>query len=93
MVANADTFFRMTSPASQNYRPEALTVAAIRCPVTVLASAESPANLFEPTATWLAECGYPTRPKLPGGHAAYIDRPKDFAIALRPYLSEATEVG
>ena len=92
-VANADTFFRMTSPASQNYRPDALAVAAIRCPVTVLASADSPENLFEPTAAWLAECGYPTRPKLPGGHGAYIDRPKEFAAALRPYLSEATEVG
>ncbi len=91
-VANADTFFRMVSPASLNYRPEALAVAAIPCPVIVLASVESPIYMFEPTAAWLAECGYPTRPKLPGGHAAYIDRPKEFAAALRPYLSEAAEV-
>ncbi len=92
-VAHADTFFRMTGPASQNYRPDALAVAAIPCPVIVLASTESPTYLFEPTAAWLAECGYPTRPKLPGGHAAYIDRPKEFAAALRPYLREAAEVG
>ncbi len=92
-VANADTFFRMTSPASQNYRPGALAVAAIPCPVIVLASADSPTYLFEPTAAWLAECGYPTRPKLPGGHGAYIDQPAEFAAALRPYLREATEAG
>ena len=92
-VENADTFFRMISPATQNYRPDALAVAAIRCPVIVLASAESPTYLFEPTASWLAERGYPTRPKLPGGHGAYIDQPKAFAAALRPYLSEAADAG
>jgi pimeloyl-ACP methyl ester carboxylesterase len=90
-VANAETFFRINAPAMLDYRPEARAVAAIRCPVTVLASAESPAYLFEPTAAWLAECGYPTQPKLPGGHGAYIDRPAEFAAALRPYLREATE--
>ncbi len=90
-VENADTFFRIVSPASFNYRPEAVAVAAIPCPLIVLASAESPSHLFEPTAAWLAACGYPTQPKLPGGHAAYIDQPKQFAAALRPYLSEATE--
>lgn len=92
-VANVDTFFGISLPAMLDYRPESQAVAAIPCPVIVLASAESPANLFEPTAAWLTECGYPTRPRLPGGHATYIDRPKDFAAALRPYLSEATKVG
>jgi hypothetical protein len=48
--------------------------------------------MFDPTAAWLAECGYPTRPKLAGGHGAYIDGPAEFAAALRPYLREALEV-
>jgi pimeloyl-ACP methyl ester carboxylesterase len=91
-VANSETFFHISAPAMLDYRPDARAVAAIPCPVTVLASAESPSYLFEPTAAWLAECGYPTRPKLAGGHGAYIDRPAEFAAALRPYLREATEV-
>jgi len=79
-------------PMFQSYRPDDADVEAIQRPVTVLVSAESPANFFEATAAWLAQRGFPVRAKLPGGHGAYIDRPSEFAVAVRPYLQEATAV-
>ncbi len=75
---------------AQSYRPDDADVSAIRRPLTLLMSAESPPDLFGATAAWLVERGYPVRATLPGGHGAYIDRPTEFADAVRPYLREAT---
>jgi pimeloyl-ACP methyl ester carboxylesterase len=90
-VASAPTTFKAGATTWEDYRPDDAAVEAIDRPARVLLSSESPANLFEPTAVWLAKRGYPAAPKLPGRHAAYIDRPKEFAAALRPYLIEATD--
>ncbi len=91
-VANWETSLQILLPMAQGYRPDDTHVEAIRRPVTVLMSAESPVNFFEATAAWLADRGFPARATLPGGHAAYVDRPGEFAAALRPYLREATSV-
>ncbi len=91
-VANWETSLQVVGPLAQEYRPDDADVAAIRRPVTLLRSAESPKEFFEATAAWLMERGYPVRATLPGGHGAYIDRPTEFAAAVRPYLKEATAV-
>lgn len=91
-VAGWETSRLILSAMWQTYRPDDADVEAIQRPVTVLLSAESPGNLFEATAAWLAERGHPVRATLPGGHGAYIDRPSEFAVAVRPYLTQATAV-
>lgn len=89
-VANWEFSGQILWPMVQSYRPDDADVAAIRRPVTLLVSAESPPEWFGPTAAWLTERGYPVRATLPGGHGSYIDRPSEFADAVRPYLREAT---
>ncbi len=89
-VANWETSLQILWPMAQSYRPEDGDVEAIRRSVTLLMSADSPPQFFEATAAWLVERGYPVRATLPGGHGAYIDRPTEFAAAVRPYLREAT---
>lgn len=91
-VVSAPTTFKAGASTWQEYRPDDGAVEAIDRPIRLLLSEDSPSNLFEPTALWLAKRGHPAGPKLPGGHGAYIDRPKEFATALRPYLSEATGI-
>lgn len=91
-VANWETSQQVMGSMAQGYRPDDADVAAIRRPLTLLMSAESPAEFFAATAAWLADRGFPARATLPGGHGGYIDRPKEFAAAVRPYLKEATSV-
>jgi len=89
MLDNGETLFGIDFPAFARYRPADDGLAAIKAPVQVLLSQETALPFMVPVCNWLANLLKTEVGMLPGGHTAYLDRPEDFAAALRPRLIQA----
>jgi pimeloyl-ACP methyl ester carboxylesterase len=88
MLLNAETIFGIErSEAFENWRPTDEALAAVRLPVAVLASRESPA-FFGEMAHWLAARLHTPVLTVVGGHAAYFDHAPELTEALRPLLRQ-----
>ncbi len=85
---NADVFLHIESSLFE-YRPDEVSLAAVRLPVHV-ATGEAPFPFFSEIAEWIAS-RLKTKPRtLPGSHGGYIDHPQATADALRPLLRQMT---
>lgn len=85
MVANAGTFFGKERARFAAWRPEDAALAAVAVPVELLVGEES-LPFFAEMAAWLAgRLGAEVR-AAPGTHTPYVDRPRELAGAIRPFL-------
>ena len=85
MVANAGTFFGKERAPFAAWRPEDAALAAVAVPVELLVGEES-LPFFAEMAAWLAgRLGAEVR-AAPGTHTPYVDRSRELAGAIRPFL-------
>ncbi len=75
-----------TTTSAEEQADDAI-LAAIRIPVQVMHGDASP-ELFADTSRWLATRLGVEPQILPGGHAPYLDRPKQMVEAIRPFLRQ-----
>ena len=88
-LGNAETFFDIEFGVLDGPAPDEKALAAVDVPVMPAVSPGSPPFFHEATG-WLAErLGVDVRELAPG-HAPYMDRPDEFAGALRPLFREMT---
>ncbi|HEX2508232.1 MAG TPA: hypothetical protein VHK23_07920, partial [Miltoncostaeaceae bacterium] len=85
LVANAGTVFGKERARVAAWRPEDAALAAVAVPVELLVGEES-LPFFAEMAAWLAgRLGAEVR-AAPGTHTPYVDRPRELAGAIRPFL-------
>jgi pimeloyl-ACP methyl ester carboxylesterase len=89
MLRTSETFFAVERGTYESYRPADATLAAITAPVQVLAG-EQTAPFRAEIAGWLARRLGVEMTRAPGAHTPYVDRPRELAHTIRPFLRLVT---
>lgn len=90
MLGNAEVTFFIELAAFTPYVPEVRVLAEVESPVWVVAGAHSRRVFTYEAAEWAAkQLGTKLR-EVPGAHTPYLDRSKELAEAIRPFLREAS---
>jgi pimeloyl-ACP methyl ester carboxylesterase len=86
MLANGEVFFPTELEAFVSYVPEATALAGVKIPVQVMAGADNRGVYYYEAAKWVADRLGTDLKEMPGGHAPYLDRPREMVNAIRPFL-------
>jgi len=84
---NGEVMFSLEMPVIISYKPNLKVLKGSKVPIFVAAGEETAMYLFC-ASRWLATQLRTDLYMFPGGHVGYVDRPKEFAAALLPFLEK-----
>ncbi len=87
MLGNAETFFGLEFGRLESWRPDEDGLTSLSIPIVPAAGVESP-PFFREAARWIADRVAREVVSTPGAHVSMIDRPAEFAEAVRPLLRQ-----
>ena len=87
MIANGPSFFGHELAMFMSWVPSETELAGLRVPVRTLAGRDNRGQYYYRAAEWLAKALGVDLVEIPGGHAPYLARPREFAAALLPLLN------
>jgi pimeloyl-ACP methyl ester carboxylesterase len=85
MLASADTYFGVESGAFDSYLPDRGSLASIRTPIEILASAGSHPFFTEAAYRLARELGVEVT-RTPGTHFSYLDHPDELVESVKRFL-------
>jgi pimeloyl-ACP methyl ester carboxylesterase len=91
MIANGPSFFDHELAMFMSWIPSKTELAGLRVPVRTLAGRDNRGHYYYRAAEWLAKALGVDLVELPGAHAPYLARPREFAAALLPLLNGELE--
>ena len=86
MIANGPSFFGHELAMFMSWIPSETELAGLRVPVCTLAGQDNRGTDYYRAAEWLAKALSADLVEIPGAHAPYLARPREFAAALLPLL-------
>jgi pimeloyl-ACP methyl ester carboxylesterase len=86
MLANGPSFFGHELAMFMSWIPSETELAGLRVPVRALAGRDNRGTYYDRAAQWLAKALGTDVVDIPGAHAPYLARPREFAAALLPLL-------
>lgn len=86
MLANGPSFFGHELAMFMSWIPSETELAGLRVPVRALAGRDNRGTYYYRAAQWLAKALGTDVVEIPGAHAPYLARPREFAAALLPLL-------
>ena len=90
MLGNAETFFFIELEGFVSYVPDAGALAEVTVPVQVLAGADNRGVYYHEAAGWVAKQLGTDLQEISGGHAPYLDRPREMVEEIRPFLEQVS---
>ena len=91
MIANGPSFFGHELAMFMSWIPSKTELAGLRVPVRTLAGRDNRGHYYYRAAEWLAKALGVDLVEIPGAHAPYLARPREFAAALLPLLNGELE--